>query len=59
MTNREWLMNQSKEEIIINVSKPCPHHHCPDIRKSCTGCWIDWLDEEHKEPYEPENEARN
>ena len=55
MTNREWLMNQSKEEIIINISKPCPYHYCPDISKSCTKCWTDWLDEEHKEPDEPEN----
>ena len=49
MTNREWLMNQSKEQIITNTSKPCPHHYCPDILKSCTKCWTDWLDEEHKE----------
>ena len=55
MTNREWLISQSKEEIITNTSKPCPHHYCPDILKSCTGCWTDWLDEEHKEPDEPEN----
>lgn len=52
MTNRKWLMNQLKEQIIKNMSKPCPHHHCPDILKSCTECWID---EEHKEPDEPEN----
>ena len=55
MTNREWLMNQHKEQIITNMSKPCPHYHCPDILKSCMECWIDWLDEEHKEPNEPEN----
>ena len=55
MTNREWLMNQPEEQIITNMSKPCPHHHCPDILKSCTECWIDWLDEEHKESDEPEN----
>ena len=59
MTNREWLMNQSKEQIITNMSKPCIHHHCPDILKSCTECWIDWLDEEHKESDEPENQARH
>ena len=55
MTNREWLMNQSKEEIIINMSKPCIYHDCSDILKSCTECWIDLLDEEHKESDEPEN----
>lgn len=54
MTNREWLLNQPKEQIITNMAKPCPHHHCPDF-KSCTECWIDWFDEEHKEPNEPEN----
>ena len=55
MTNREWLMKQPKEQIITNTSKPCPHHYCPDILKSCTKCWTDWLDKEHKEPDEPEN----
>ena len=55
MTNREWLMNQHKEQIITNISKPCLYHYCPDISKSCTKCWTDWLDEEHKEPDEPEN----
>lgn len=54
MTNREWLMNQPEEQIIVNMSKSCPHHHC-DILKSCMECWIDWLDEEHKESDESEN----
>ena len=55
MTNREWLLNQPKEQIITNMSKPCQHHQCLDILKSCTECWIDWLDEQHKESNEPEN----
>ena len=53
----EEAIESGIEEILIitNTSKPCPHHHCPDIHKSCTKCWTDWLDEEHKEPNEPEN----
>ena len=63
MTNREWLMNQSKEQTITNMSKPCQDHQflfivpVPNVRMdfSCTECWIDWLNEQHKESNEPEN----
>lgn len=52
MTNREWLMILSDEEVARFIHISCPHDYCEwscRADNDCLACITNWLKAEHRE----------
>ena len=49
MTNREWLMSLSDEELADHIDCADYYDWTDCLKYSCRGCKLQWLKAEHKE----------
>lgn len=52
MTNHQWLLTASKEELAMELSIKCGcpvEGPCTRVCGGCKDCWLEWLDSEQEE----------